>query len=121
MRVPKTKALRDWEKLISKYMVSVGVPLRWDERSKRFQGVKGFSFTRIAPASDGGWSRIPQFLRRYESELSNGSPHPVVMFVTNTRYGPDIEDSLVVTRVETFTEMLRICVENDPNRYLGEQ
>ncbi|MBU6278689.1 MAG: hypothetical protein KGN78_05540 [Actinomycetales bacterium] len=111
-----------WERLICSYMVAAGIPaFTFDGLHRRFRGVKGFSFVRILPHSEGGWAKVPFHFRRYETERNQGSPHPVVMFVTSAHYGPNIEDSFVITRLDTFATLLVRLVESDPGRYLGKE
>lgn len=100
-------------------MASEGVPLSWNETKKRFTGVKGFHFGRVSTVKEGGFARVPSLLRRFETERAHGNPHPVVLFAMDARYGPNLEDTLVVMRMQTFTAMLREAVETHPNKYLG--
>jgi hypothetical protein len=112
----------EWESLICRLMVAAGVPaFRYDGMRHRFTGVKGFSFVRIMPHSEGGWAKLPFNFRRYETERNQGSSHPVVMFATSKRYGPNIEDTFVVLRLDSFAQILATAVAADPGRYLGKE
>ena len=117
VKIPKSN--RIWETLITRYMSSEGIPLRWNETHKRFKGVKGFQFARLSAVKEGGFSRIPFHFKRFETERANGNPHPVVLFVMDARYGPDIEDCFAVMRMRTFTSLLKEGIEAHPTRYLG--
>lgn len=112
----------DWEKLICNFMVAAGVPaFRYDGMRHRFTGVKGFSFVRIMPHSEGGWAKVPLNFRRYETERNQGSPHPVVMFATSRHYGPNIDDTFVIMRLDSFAQILATAVAAEPSRYLGKE
>lgn len=110
-----------WERLVVKYMTSIGIPgFSWDAGDRRFHGVKGFSFVRITPRNEGGWARLPEWFKRYERQRTQGSPHPVVMLATSRHNGPRVEDSYVVMRLSTYGEMLKDLVTAQPARYLGK-
>jgi hypothetical protein len=100
-------------------MASEGVPLAWNELKKRFTGVKGFHFGRVSTVKEGGFARVPSLLRRFETERAHGNPHPVVLFAMDARYGPNIEDTIAVMRMKTFTSLLQEAIEAHPNKYLG--
>lgn len=120
MKAPRIGAL--WEKAICAYMASSGVPaFRFDGMRHRFTGIKGFSFVRIMPHSEGGWAKVPLNFRRYETERNQGSPHPVVMFATSRHYGTEVEDTFVITRLGTFAQLMATAVAADPGRYLGKE
>lgn len=109
-----------WEKLICRFIVASGIPsFTWNASSNRFEGVKGFSFVRVTPRAVGGWKDLPFYFKRYEGERNQGSPHPVVMLCTSKDNGPNIEDTFVMMRLETYSRMLQSLVDNDPARYLG--
>lgn len=111
-----------WERLVVKYMTELGVPgFRWDAGSRRFHGVKGFSFVRITPRNEGGWAHLPEWFKRYEKDRTQGSPHPVVMFATSRHNGLRVEDSYVVMRFSTYGDMLKALIDSDPARYLGKE
>lgn len=117
MKVPKKG--NAWEKLISRLVVASGVPnFRWDHTHRRFTGVSGWSFVRVTPRNEGGWSKVPFFFRRYETERANGNPHPVVMFLAQRDNGPNVEDTFVLMRLETFLPLLVNKIEADPDRHL---
>jgi hypothetical protein len=69
---------------------------------------------------EGGWARLPQYFKRYETELRNGNPNPVVMFIASKDNGLSIEDSFVLMRLEHYIPLLTLCVHADPQRYLGD-
>ena len=109
-----------WEQLIARFIVASGIPgFRWDAASRRFEGVKGFAFVRVTPRVEGGWKNLPFFFKRYEGERNQGSPHPVVLLCTSRDNGPNIEDTFVMMRLETYSKMLVSLVNNDPARYIG--
>ena len=119
MKVPKEPT---WERLISRFMVAKGIPaFTFDGGSRRFIGIKGFSFVRVTPRLEGGWAELPFYFKRYERERSQGSPHPTVMFLTSKNNGPNVDDTFVLMRLEPYSEMLKALVESDPARYLGEE
>lgn len=111
-----------WENLICRFLVSSGIPsFTWNGKTKRFEGVSGFSFVRIMPRAEGGWANLPLFFRRYEGKWSQDSRNPVVMLCTSKENGPNIEDTLVVMRFETYASMLVPLVASDPSRYLRKE
>ena len=108
-----------WEKLISRLAVAHGIPnFRWDHNQRRFSGISGWAFTRVTPRNEGGWSKVPFFFRRYENERANGNPHPVVMFLAQRDNGPNVEDTFVLMRLETFLPLLVSTINADPERHL---
>ena len=108
-----------WEKLISRLAVAHGIPnFRWDHYQRRFSGISGWAFTRVTPRNEGGWSKVPFFFRRYENERANGNPHPVVMFLAQRDNGPNVEDTFVLMRLETFLPLLVSKINADPERHL---
>jgi len=122
LRVPKVTSKAIWENLIVKYLTSVGVPgFSYNGKDKRFHGIKGFSFVRIAPKADGGWANVPYQFHRYETERANGNPHPVIMFLTGRNNGSEVNNTYVLTRLETFAPMLKTMIEAEPTRYLGRE
>lgn len=119
MKVPKEPT---WERLISRFLTAHGIPgFRFLPVDKRFTGVRGFAFVRCTPKIEvGGWKNMPYYFKRFESERQNGNPHPVVMFITSKHNGPNVDDTFVMMRLETYAPMLKALVESDPSRYLGE-
>lgn len=116
MRVPKRG--NEWERLISRFIVANGIPnFKWDQLHRRFTGIRGWSFVRATPRLEGGWAKVPFFFSRYEGERANGNPHPVVMFLTSRDNGPNVEDTYVLMRLETFVPMLLSKVNADPERH----
>jgi hypothetical protein len=95
--------------------------VKYDGKAKRFVGIKGFSMVRISPKSEEGWAKVPFYFRRYETERANGNPHPVIMFLTSKHNGSDIEQTFVLTRLETFTPLLQTAIEANPGYYLGKE
>ena len=71
--------------------------------------------------AEGGWALLPLFFRRYEGKWSQDSRNPVVMLCTSKDNGPNIEDTFVVMRLETYASMLVPLVESDPSRYLRKE
>jgi hypothetical protein len=119
MKLPKRP---EWENLICRFMTAAGIPaFTYNAGTKRFQGIKGYSFVRVMPHHEGGWAKLPGYFHRYETERSQNSPHPVVMFATSRRYGPNIEDTFVITRLDTFAQIMSSLVEADPARHLGKE
>ena len=109
-----------WELLISRFFVASGIPgFTWNSPSKRFEGVKGFAFVRVTPRMEEGWKNLPSFFKRYEGTRNQGNPHPVVLLCTSKENGPNIEDTFVMMRLETYSKMLVSLVNNDPARYIG--
>lgn len=118
MKVPKEPL---WERLIARYLTAYGIPgFRWDGKSKRFTGVRGFAWVRSNPTGNGGWANVPFYFKRYESERQNGNPHPPVMFLSSKWNGPEVEDTFVLMRLDTFAHIFKALVESDPQRYIGE-
>jgi hypothetical protein len=108
-----------WENLVSRFLVASGVPFfRWDGKAKRFNGISGWSFVRVTPRLEGGWANVPYFFKRYETSRSNGNPHPTVMFLTSKDNGPNVEDSFVLMRLETFAPLLVNQINADPERHI---
>ena len=119
MRVTKRPR---WEDLICSFMVAAGIPgVKYHKAKRRFTGIKGMAIVRVMPHSEGGWARIPSHFKRYETERNQGNPSPVVMISTSRHNGPNIEDSFVITRLETFTRILADVVSDRPDRYLGKE
>ena len=113
--------MRKWEEMIQRYIVSAGIPgFRWNGSTRRFTGIKGLQFARAMPRNEGGWAHTPEFFRRYERDRNDGSGFPFVMFLTSKDNGPNIEDTFVLTRLDTFATLLKNAVHADPARYLGD-
>jgi len=122
LKIPKKTDTYTWEKLVARFMVACGVPgFSFDGAKRRFIGVKGFSFVRVTPKTEGGWATVPWAFNRYETIRTLGNPHPTIMFLTSRTHGDNIEDSYVLMRLETFAPMLKQYVESDPQRYLGKE
>jgi len=117
MKIPKKT--RSWEHLVARYMVASGIPnFMWDYPSRRFNGIFGWSFVRSTPRLDGGWAQVPFYFKRYENERANGHTQPLVMFLTSRDSGPNIEDSYVLMRIETFAPFLVAKIDADPERHI---
>lgn len=113
---------RRWEDHIAKYLIARGIPgFSWDGGQKRFTGVKGFQFCRLAPRDEGGWARTPEWFKRNERHRNNGTNNPFVMFLTSKFNGPEVENSYVLMRLEAFAGLLADAVAHDPQRYLGKE
>lgn len=122
IQIPKQTDTFIWEKLVARFMVACGVPgFSFDGLKRRFIGVKGFSFVRITPRTEGGWATVPWAFERYETIRNQGSSAPTIMFLTSKSHGNEISDSYVLMRLETFAPMLKTIVEADPQRYLGKE
>lgn len=112
------KALRSssngWERLLERYFVSYGLPLRWNGVHKRFTGIARHTVSRINPYDpDTIWARMPMYLKRYEQHTEKQA----IVVVTNRRYGDSVDDSIVVLRLGTFAPMLKAFYEADKERW----
>jgi hypothetical protein len=119
MKVPATKGGDNgrWERMIARYLTANRIPLTWRGKMTGFTGIAGYGFRRIAPKraqflSEETWSKMPEYMKKY-SHISN-----LIVFVTNKTYGDNIEDTIVVMRLSTFTEIFATHVNNDRERYI---
>lgn len=113
------EAASGWERVLTRYFAATGIPLRWEYGRRRFEGISGHLFARLNPAREEAlWANIPKFVRKYESDDTNPSSLPVIIFVTNRRYGDSVEDSLVVMRLGAFAPMLKSFVDSDKERWV---
>lgn len=122
MKAPKTGGGNSdngqWERTISRYLTAHKVPVRWDAAKQKFVGLYGYFIKRVAPMRRGEslsevtWSRMPLYMREMRDEMNH------ILIVTNRRYGDDVEDSLVVMRLNTFAEMLSTHINSDRERYI---
>lgn len=119
MRAPKEKGTR-WENVISRFFSASGIPLTWEPVKKRFTGIRRHAIGRVNPSAktgldgmDSAWRLMPQYLRKIEADGDNG-----ILIVTNLRYGDQVEDSIVVLRLGTFTPMLKAFIDADKERWL---
>lgn len=120
LKVPKKTGLR-WEGILVRFMRAAGVSnFQYAGDSKRFTGVFGFSFVRATPRMEGGWSNVPFYFHRYETERNQGNPSPVVMFLTQRDNGEFVGDSYVLMRLGTFAPLLAELIASNPNKYLGK-
>lgn len=120
-RTPKSPGGR-WENILVRFMRSAGVSnLIYNGDTKRFSGVFGFSFVRITPRIEGGWSRVPYEFKRYETERTQGNPNPVVMFLTQRNNGEFVGDNYVVMRLSTFAPILAELIASNPAKYIGKE
>lgn len=112
------EAASGWERVLTRYFAATGIPLQWDYGKRRFTGISGHLFARLNPAKeDSMWANIPQYVRKYEDRYLNSDAKPVVLLITNRRYGESVEDSLVVMRLGTFAPMLKSFVDSDKERW----
>lgn len=103
---------KSWERTLTRYLNAHSIPLQWHYSTRRFSGVKGFNIARINPElEEGAWASMPKRLRSYESRDRNPSGEPVILFVTNRRYGDSVDDSMVVMRLGAFIPMLKAFVD----------
>lgn len=109
----------NWERIIAKYMIGAGIPgFRWDEVRKRFLGLKGLRFARYSTHVKGGWTLVQQEWRKYEGERKNpGESGELVMFITNKRAMPFVSDVFVLTKLDTFADLLVAAANADPERF----
>lgn len=107
-----------WERTIARYMTTFGLPMKWNYKQRKFTGLHGFTFKRVAPMrartdESQSWVNIPRTFKELEAQHRN-----LIVVVTNRHYGDSIEDSLVVTRLGTFMPLLQALVENDRERWI---
>ncbi len=105
-----------WERAIARYLTANRVPVRWDHTTQSFTGLSGYTIRRSVPMRarlDPGQAltALPKFFRTH---TDNG----LIVVVTNRKYGEDLEDSLVVTRLGTFGPILASHINNDRERYI---
>jgi hypothetical protein len=106
-----------WERTLARYLTVNKVPLTWAGQIKGFTGISGYGFRRIAPKAArfdpmASWCRMPEYMKEHRN-IRN-----LIVFVTNRTYGDGIEDSLVVMRLSTFTEMFSTHINSDRERYI---
>lgn len=117
VKAPRTNRGSIWERTIARWFTVNGIPVKWETHKGQFTGIAAHSIRRIVPQSsasnpDHRWARIPEIFTKYKDD-----PGLILVF-TNSRYGSGIEDSYVVTRLETFTPMFAALVTNDKERYI---
>lgn len=113
MKAPRA-ASKGWEKVLERYLIAHGLPIRWDGLRKRFFGIAGHSISRINPYDeDAIWATMPMYLKRYEKNTEKQA----IVVVTNRRYGDSVDDSMVVLRLGTFAPMLKALYEADKERW----
>lgn len=113
MRAPRDRD-GNWERGLVRYFLSYGIRVKWDAVAKRFTGISNMCIARRSPFKEEAvWQRMPEYIRRYESNNSGN----VVVIVANRQYGDSMDDALVVTRLGTFIPMLSAMVTNDPERW----
>lgn len=99
---------KSWERALSRYLHAQSLPFKWDAVAKRFTGLHGHMIARINPYSEEeAWKQMPKRIRGYESRDRNPERRKVIVFVTNSKYGDSIDDTLVVMRVGTLIPMLK--------------
>jgi len=105
-----------WERLIVRYFSTYMIPLKWDYPSRSFRGIAGYRILRSNPKTEteSKWNLIPQKLKQYETERSNGKPPIIIM--TNNQYGDSVDDMIVVMKLGTFMPMLKEWYQADPER-----
>lgn len=108
----KSVGEKGWERKLTRYLHAHSLPLQWNYSTRRFSGLPGFSIARINPlVEDNAWASMPKRVLSYESRERNPSGDPVIVFVTNKRYGDSIDDSMVVLRLGAFIPMLKAFVK----------
>lgn len=117
MKAPAEKG-GAWERTIERFMVSSGVPLRWDALARRYRGVAGHMFARLNPRVEAGmWANMPKYVNKYEAQDRNEDGKRAIIIATNKMYGDSVEDSLVVMRLGTFAPMLKAFIQSDRERW----
>ncbi len=104
-----------WERALARFMTVNRVPVTW--KGSKFNGISGYTLARIAPMRarlhpDESLSKLPLFFRLRQHEQN------LIVFVTNRKYGDDLEDSLVVMRLGTFMPMFATHINSDKERYI---
>jgi hypothetical protein len=105
-----------WERTLARYFTANRIPVTWEGVSKTFTGLHGYTIRRSVPMRarlDPGeaLNAIPRFFRQHKETN-------LIVIVTNRRYGDDLEDSLVVMRLDTFTSMFATHINSDRERYI---
>ena len=106
-----------WERTIGRYLTANRIPLAWAGHLTGFVGVSGYTFRRIVPKRAATvqaetWKGMPAYFREHRDD------HNLIVIVTNKQYGDDLEDSLVVMRLGTFTPMFATHINSDKERYI---
>ena len=113
------KSIREttaWERVMVRYFSTYMIPIKWDYASRSFKGIAGYRIMRNNPKkeTDFTWTLVPQKLKQYAAERSNGKPPIIIM--TNKQYGDSIDDMIVVMSLGTFMPMLKEWYQEDPER-----
>tara|TARA_R110002153_G_scaffold186490_1_gene339614 strand:- start:127 stop:495 length:369 start_codon:yes stop_codon:yes gene_type:complete len=113
------KSIREttaWERVMVRYFSTYMIPIKWDYASRSFKGIAGYRIMRNNPKkqTDFTWTLVPQKLKQYAGERSNGKPPIIIM--TNKQYGDSIDDMIVVMNLGTFMPMLKEWYQADPER-----
>lgn len=118
MKVPRRSGdTGAWERMIARFLTANKVPVEWSGAVRRFIGLHGYTIRRIAPMR-----------ARYDTSqalhglpvLFRASDDPnLIVIVTNAHYGDNLEDSLVVLRLGTFTPIFATHINNDRERYIS--
>ena len=113
------KSIREttaWERVMVRYFSTYMIPIKWDYASRSFKGITGYRIMRYNPKkeTDFTWTLVPQKLKQYAAERSNGKPPIIIM--TNKQYGDSIDDMIVVMSLGTFMPMLKEWYQADPER-----
>lgn len=117
MKPPTTSGDKgSWERTLARYFTANKVPLTWDGASHTFKGLAGYTIRRSAPMRariDPGQAltALPRFFRSHQDD-------GLIVVVTNRKYGEDLEDSLVVTRLGTFGPIFASHINSDRERYI---
>ena len=104
-----------WERALARFLTVNKVPVTW--KTGKFAGISSYTLARIAPMRarlnpDESLSKLPLFFRLRQHERN------LIVFVTNRKYGDDLEDSLVVMRLGTFMPMFATHINSDRERYI---
>lgn len=111
MRAPRGKA---WDRVLERYFLAHGLPLRWDAAARRFVGLAGFDISRRSPYNEESlWQRMPEFFKRSEKDKTGEA----ISIVANSRYGDSVDDCLVVIRLGALAPMLKALYESDKERW----
>ena len=118
MKAPR-EADNGWEKAISRYFHANNIPVTWEYQTRRFEGLPGFEICRINPKAateEAVWTRMPDHIRSFERRQRD-SRQSLLILVTNRQYGDSVDDSIVVTRLGSYVQLLKAFIDKEPERY----
>lgn len=59
---------------------------------------------------------MPDHIRSFERRQRD-SQQSLIILVTNKQYGDSIDDSIVVTRLGSYVQLLKAFIDKEPERY----